>query len=119
MGATGNRVGVNASRGFESRPLRHFYIVKVPEKGQDPVAEKREARLARQRPATPTFAKASEIVIEMQRPTWTNAKHAAQWHSALTTLELLRKRGLDGAHAYPLSAICHCENAVRHSWQSR
>ena len=23
MGATGNRVGVNASRGFESRPLRH------------------------------------------------------------------------------------------------
>ncbi len=25
MGATGNRVGVNASRGFESRPLRHLY----------------------------------------------------------------------------------------------
>ena len=28
MGATGNRVGVNASRGFESRPLRHIHIVK-------------------------------------------------------------------------------------------
>ena len=25
-GATGNRVGVQASRGFESRPLRHYDI---------------------------------------------------------------------------------------------
>ena len=53
--------------------------------GRDPIAEKREQRAARQRPPTPTFAEASEMVIEMHRPTWTNAKHAAQWTSTLTT----------------------------------
>ena len=53
--------------------------------GRDPLAEKREAITARQRPPTPTFAEASEIVIDMRRPTWTNAKHAAQWASTLTT----------------------------------
>ena len=34
MGATGNRVGVNASRGFESRPLRHIHIVKPRRNGR-------------------------------------------------------------------------------------
>ena len=34
MGATGNRVGVNASRGFESRPLRHIHIVKLRRNGR-------------------------------------------------------------------------------------
>ena len=53
--------------------------------GRDPLAEKREAITARQRPPTPTFAEASEIVIDMRRPTWTNAKHASQWASTLTT----------------------------------
>ena len=53
--------------------------------GRAPIAEKQEERLARQRPPTPTFAKASEIVIEMRRPTWSNAKHAAQWSSTLET----------------------------------
>ena len=53
--------------------------------GRDPLAEKREAIAARQRPPTPTFAEASEIVIDMRRPTWTNSKHAAQWASSLTT----------------------------------
>ena len=53
--------------------------------GRDPLSEKREAIAARQRPPTPTFAEASEVVIDMRRPTWTNAKHAAQWASTLTT----------------------------------
>ena len=53
--------------------------------GRDPVAEKREAIAARQRPPTPTFADAAETVIEMRRPSWSNAKHAAQWSSTLTT----------------------------------
>ena len=53
--------------------------------GRDPLAEKREAIAARQRPPTPTFAEASEIVIYLRRPTWTNSKHAAQWASTLTT----------------------------------
>ena len=51
--------------------------------GRDPLGEKREAIAARKRPPTPTFSEASEIVIEMRRPTWANAKHAAQWTSTL------------------------------------
>lgn len=53
--------------------------------GRDPLAEKREAIAARRRPATPTFAEAGETVIEMRRPGWSNAKHAAQWTSTLAT----------------------------------
>ena len=52
--------------------------------GRDPLAEKREAIAARQRPPTPTFAEAAEIVVEMRRSSWSNAKHAAQWTSTLT-----------------------------------
>ena len=57
----------------------------VISEGRDPVAERREEKAARQRPPTPTFAAAAEIVIEMRRPTWSNAKHAAQWRSTLET----------------------------------
>lgn len=57
--------------------------------GRDPLGEKREAIAVRKRPPTPTFSEALEIVIEMRRPTWTNAKHAAQWTSTLA------------AYAYP------------------
>ena len=53
--------------------------------GRDPMAEKREAIAARQRPPTPTFAEAAATVIEMRRPTWSNSKHAAQWSSTLET----------------------------------
>ncbi len=53
--------------------------------GRDPLAEKREAIAARQRPPTPTFAEAAATVIEMRRPTWSNSKHAAQWSSTLET----------------------------------
>ena len=53
--------------------------------GRDPQAEKRQAAEARRRPAVPTFAEAAEQVIEMRLPTWSNAKHAAQWTSTLAT----------------------------------
>ena len=55
--------------------------------GRDPVAEKREARKAARRPAPsiPTFAEAAARVIELRRPTWSNAKHSAQWESTLAT----------------------------------
>ena len=53
--------------------------------GRDPLAEKREAIAARQKLPTPTFAEAADIVIEMRRPSWSNAKHAAQWSSTLET----------------------------------
>ena len=52
--------------------------------GRDPVAEKREAAL-RPAPSVPTFAEAAARVIELRRPTWSNAKHAAQWETTLAT----------------------------------
>ena len=53
--------------------------------GRDPVAEKREARQAglRRTPSIPTFAQAAAQVIELRRPTWSNARHAAQWENTL------------------------------------
>ena len=52
--------------------------------GRDPVAEKREAA-RRPAPSVPTFAEAAARVIELRRPTWSNAKHAAQWETTLAT----------------------------------
>ncbi len=53
--------------------------------GRDPVAEKREARQAglRRAPSIPTFAEAAARVIELRRPTWSNARHTAQWENTL------------------------------------
>ena len=53
--------------------------------GRDPLVEKRQAAEERRRPAVPSFSEAAERVIEMRRPTWSNAKHAAQWTSTLAT----------------------------------
>ena len=55
--------------------------------GRDPVAEKREAREAglRRAPSIPTFAEAAARVIELRRPTWSNARHAAPWENTLST----------------------------------
>ena len=44
--------------------------------GGDPRTEKRDV---------PTFAEAAAEVVEFNRPTWKNAKHAAQWTSTLST----------------------------------
>ena len=53
--------------------------------GRDPIAEKREKREAglRRAPSIPTFAEAAARVIELRRPTWSNARHAAQWENTL------------------------------------
>ena len=55
--------------------------------GQDPLAEKREAKDAARSPApsVPTFAEAAARVIELRRPTWKNPEHAGQWKSTLAT----------------------------------
>ena len=54
---------------------------------RDPIAEKREKREAGLRPAPsiPTFAEAAARVIELRRPTWSNARHTAQWENTLST----------------------------------
>ena len=54
-------------------------------RGRDPVAEKREARQAglKSAPSIPTFSEAAALVIELRRPTWSNARHAAQWENTL------------------------------------
>ena len=69
-----------------ARAIAHDNRTAIAE-GRDPVAEKREARETARRPAPsiPTFAEAAARVIELRRPTWSNAKHAAQWRSTLQT----------------------------------
>ena len=49
---------------------------RIARSGGDPRMEKRDV---------PTFAEAAAEVIELNRPTWRNAKHAAQWSSTLKT----------------------------------
>ena len=69
-----------------ARAIAHDNRTAVAE-GRDPVAEKREARETARRPAPsiPIFAEAAARVIGLRRPTWSNAKHAAQWQSTLQT----------------------------------
>ena len=69
-----------------ARAIAHDNRTAVAE-GRDPVAEKREARETARRPAPsiPTFAEAAARVIELRRPTWSNAKHASQWERTLAT----------------------------------
>ena len=49
--------------------------------------ERKRARAAAEAPvsAMPTFAEAAAEYIGFRRDTWSNAKHAAQWESALAT----------------------------------
>ena len=59
--------------------------------GRNPVEEKRQAKESAKEdttspaPATPMFADVAAQVIELRRPTWSNAKHAAQWTATLET----------------------------------
>lgn len=53
--------------------------------GRDPLVEKRQAAEEQRRPAVPSFSEAAARVIEIRRPTWSNAKHRAQWSSTLAT----------------------------------
>lgn len=52
--------------------------IKLAKAGGDPLAAKKE------RMAIPSLNKAIDKVIELNAPTWTNAKHAAQFKSTLT-----------------------------------
>ena len=53
-----------------------FQNRKLARQGGDPLALKRRSH-------APTFQEAARIVIEMHRPSWRNAKHAAQWDATL------------------------------------
>ena len=53
--------------------------------GRNPLVEKRQAVEELRRPSILTFAEAADQVIEMRRPTWSNAKHASQWTNTLRT----------------------------------
>ena len=53
--------------------------------GRDPLEEKRRAAEERRRPPCPTFAKATEEVISLRSPDWSNSKHKAQWQNSLST----------------------------------
>ena len=83
------RLTIRGSRtdlGLGSYPLvslveareRAFATLKLAREGGDPRAEKR-------REVMPTFAEAAQKVIEFNRPTWRNIKHARQWESTLKT----------------------------------
>ena len=68
----------------DAREIAHDNRTAVAQ-GRDPVAEKREARQAglRSAPSVPTFSEAAALVIELRRPTWSSARHAAQWENTL------------------------------------
>ena len=63
-------VSLNAAR---EKAMENRRIARV---GGDPRTENRDV---------PTFAEAAAEVIKLNRPTWKNAKHAAQWSSTLRT----------------------------------
>ena len=57
---------------------------KMARLGIDPLETKRQARKDRERAdSVVDFSEAAERVIALRRPTWKNAKHAAQWASTL------------------------------------
>lgn len=53
--------------------------------GFDPFEEKRKQEAVLSEDATPSFKECAEQYVDIQRPTWRNAKHAAQWTSTLKT----------------------------------
>ena len=59
-------------------------IQSIVKQGRDPLEEKHRAAEERRRPAIPTFARATEEVIALRAPSWTNDKHQAQWLSSLS-----------------------------------
>ena len=59
------------------------------------------------RPNKPTFSEAAAKVIELRRPTWRNAKHAAQWSSTLETYAypIIGKKPVDKVTASDVMAV--------------
>ena len=68
-----------------------FAFRKAAREGKDPYADRRKDS------GIPTFAEATAAVIALNRPTWSNRKHAAQWESTLKTYVFPRlgKRSVD------------------------
>ena len=60
----------------EARQMAFDFKKKARADG-DPLAERRQDR------GVPTFAEAAAAVFELNRPSWRNEKHAAQWLSTL------------------------------------
>ena len=91
-----------------ARSIAHDNRTAVAE-GRDPVLEKRVAREASRRSATsiPTFAEASSHVIELHRPTWSNAKHADQWRNTLATYAnpVIGSKPVDGIDSGDVLAV--------------
>ena len=54
---------------------------RVAKERRDPIAERHLAKM----PSPSTFEETAKTVIALRRPTWSNAKHAAQWESSLAT----------------------------------
>ena len=80
-------IGLGAYRAVSLAEARKAALdnSRIIREGRDPLAERRQAIEARQQPTIPTFAASANIVIDMRRSTWSNAKHAAQWTSSLST----------------------------------
>lgn len=53
--------------------------------GRDPIAEREAAKTLAEAEKPPTFREAAKRVHDEHRPSWRNAKHAAQWLSTLET----------------------------------
>ena len=71
----------------------------VVAEGRDPLSEKRDAWTAVRRPAqvVPTLAEVAASVMELRRPTWSNAKHASQWRATFETyvFPFIREKTVD------------------------
>ena len=91
-----------------ARSLAHENRTAVAE-GRDPVLEKRVAREASRRPtpSIPTFGEAASHVIELRRPTWSNAKHADQWRNTLATYAhpVIGSKPVDGIDSGDILAV--------------
>ncbi len=91
-----------------ARSVAHDNRTAVAE-GRDPVLEKRVTREASRQPtpSIPTFAEACSHVIELRRPTWSNAKHADQWRNTLATYAnpVIGSKPVDGIDSGDILAV--------------
>ena len=87
IGSKRRNIGLGSYPAVPLAEAREWAInnAKAIRNGLDPILEKRRARELALAPTIPTFAEASQKVIESRRRTWRNHKHAAQWSSTLET----------------------------------
>lgn len=79
-------LGAAADVSLESARAKRDELRAMLAEGRDPLAERREARMARALAAARqmTFAQCRDAYIDAHAPSWRNEKHAAQWRSTLT-----------------------------------